>query len=369
MAKAPALSALLTIDLGAIVSNWRALDTLTAPGCETAAVVKADAYGCGAEVVGPALARAGCRTFFVAMPQEAFLLRAAVGPEPQIYVFAGLDGDPATTTEMVGQRIRPVLNSAEQVAYAASVAITEGGLTAAIQLDTGMNRLGIEERDAVAILADPQASLADGHLCIDLIMSHMGCADDTAHPLNGDQRACFERICGATTLDPMPTRSLSATAGTLLGADYHFDMTRIGIGLYGAAPFDAGTQAVTLDAPILQIRDLASGESVGYGATWIASRPSKIATIPVGYADGLIRALSSGASVYLNGQPVPLAGRVSMDLITLDVTDIPCQPGDRVEILGQNQSIDDLAAAAGTIGHEILTSLGARYGRRYLPDG
>lgn len=342
---------------------------MTADTCETAAVVKADAYGCGAEVVGPALARAGCRTFFVAMPEEAFLLRAAVGPEPLIYVFAGLDADPATTTEMVGQRIRPVLNSVEQVAYAASVAIVEDGLSAAVQLDTGMNRLGLEEREAIQILSDPQGSFADGHLDIDLILSHMGCADDAAHPLNAEQRACFDRICAADPHSPSPTRSLSATAGTLLGPAYHYSMTRIGIGLYGGFPYDAGEPAVTLEAPILQIRDLAPGESVGYGASWTAQRPSRIATIPVGYADGLLRALSNGAAAYLNGTAVPLAGRVSMDLITLDVTDRPCAPGDMVEILGPNQSIDALAEAAGTIGHEVLTSLGARYGRRYLPDG
>ena len=363
MAGLMSLSAILTIDLDAIAANWRALDAMTGPACETAAVVKADAYGCGAGVVGRALAKAGCRTFFVAMPEEGLALRDALGDGAAIYVFAGLDGDHAR--DMQRRDVRPVLNSVEQMAEAAALAARTDGLTAAMQVDTGMNRLGLEEAEAYALSRDPQSTLADGLLELDLILSHMGCADDPSHPLNADQRACFERICAASDLR-IPRRSLSATAGTLLGQGYHYDMVRIGIGLYGGFPFSLGRAAVRLEAPILQIRDLAPGESVGYGALWTASRPSRIATIPVGYADGLIRALGNGAAVYLDGQPVPFAGRVSMDLITLDVTDLRCSPGDRVELLGPNQPIDALAAAAGTIGHEILTSLrGARHVRLY----
>ena len=163
--------------------------------------------------------------------------------------------------------------------------------------------------------------------------------------------------------------SLSATAGLLLGPEYHFDMVRMGIGLYGGWPFLDARRVVTVDAPVIQVREVQAGESVGYGATWIADRPSRIATISAGYADGLIRALGAGAQVFLDGQPIPTAGRVSMDLITLDVTGVDCNPGDRVEILGPNQSIDDLAKAAGTIGHEILTSLGRRYDRSHVPAG
>jgi alanine racemase len=359
------LAARLTIDLGAVVANWQALDALSAPGCETAAVVKADAYGCGAGVVGPALAAAGCQTFFVAMPEEAFALRDALGPGPAIHVFAGLGGDLAEAKAMAELDIRPVLNSVEQASFAATSAAKFGGFSASLQVDTGMNRLGMEEDEVVFWLRDPQAALADGMLDVGMVISHMGCADDPDHPLNAEQRACFDRISAGTQAVQMK-RSLSATAGLLLGNAYHYDMVRPGIGLFGGLPFDGGRPAVVLEAPILQIRDVRPGESIGYAASWTANRPSRIATVPVGYADGLIRALSAGAVGYVSGWAAPFAGRVSMDLITLDVTDCPCAPGDMVEILGRNQSIDDLAKSAGTIGHEILTSLGSRYERVYI---
>jgi alanine racemase len=218
-----------------------------------------------------------------------------------------------------------------------------------------MNRLGMESAEFTSLGALSAA--------VRLVMSHLACADDPAHAQNPAQLAEFARL--TKTLRDLP-RSLAATSGTLLDADYHFDMTRIGIGLYGGWPFTAGRPAVTLHLPILQIRDLAPGETVGYGAAWTAQRPSRIATLSSGYADGLIRAMGGGGAGYIDGQPLPFAGRVSMDLITLDVTDCPAaRPGAMVEILGSHQTIDDLARAAGTIGHEILTSLGRRYQRRY----
>ena len=339
------LSSVLTVDLDAIVANWRALDARTAPGCETAAVVKGDGYGCGAERVGVALARAGVRSFFVAVPSEGAILRAAIGPAPVIYILGGYGA--AEAADYAAHDLRPVLNSAEQ----ARAWFGGPNGPCAIQLDTGMNRLGME--------ADEFAALGPLPDTVDLLMSHMGCADDPAHAMNAQQLAEFRRLTDGTTA----RRSLSATAGLLLGADYHFDLTRMGIGLYGGWPFADAQPVVTVEAPIIQIRDLAEGETVGYGASFTAERPTRLATISAGYADGLIRYLSHGATAFIGGQPVPFAGRVSMDLITLDVTDSDCAPGDMVELLGPRQSIDDLARAAGTIGHEILTSLGKRYAR------
>ena len=341
------LAARLTVDLEALTANWAALDALSAPGVETAAVVKGDGYGCGAVQAGQALRRDGVKTFFVAVPSEGAILREAIGPDPVIYILGGYGQDELFEYRM--HDLRPVLNSAVQ----ARAWFTDDNGPCAIQLDTGMNRLGME--------ADEFASLGPLPETVDLIMSHMGNADDPAHPMNAQQLAEFHRMIAG--LDCRV--SLSATAGLLLGPEYHFDLTRMGIGLYGGWPFLDAQRVVTVEAPVIQVRELQAGESVGYGATWVAARPSRIATISAGYADGLIRALGNGASVYLDGQPVPLAGRVSMDLITLDVTDAECAPGDMAEILGPNQSIDDLAKAAGTIGHEILTSLGRRYDRSY----
>ncbi len=342
------LTACLTVDLAAIVANWRALDALTAPGCATAAVVKGDGYGCGAVPVGRALAVAGARTFFVAVPSEGEILRAALGGGPDIFVLGGY-GE-AEDKLYRSANLRPVLNSAAQ----ARAWFSGSNGPCAIQLDTGMNRLGME--------ADEFASLGALPGSVQLIMSHMGCADDPSAAVNAAQLAEFRRMTEGLAV-PL---SLSATAGLLLGKDYHFDMTRMGIGLYGGWPFADAQQVVRVEAPIIQIRDLAAGETVGYGSTWTAERPSRIATISAGYADGLIRYLSHGATAYIADRPVPFAGRVSMDLITLDVTDCRCAPGDMVELIGPNQSIDDLAKAAGTIGHEILTSLGSRYRRRYI---
>ena len=342
------LNSVLTIDTGAILRNWRALDALSASGCETAAVVKADGYGCGAPVIGKALAAAGIRTFFVAVASEGAALRPAIGQDPAIYILGGYGADEAALYN--AHDLRPVLNSAEQ----ARAWFRESNGPSAIQLDTGMNRLGMEVDEFAELGALPES--------VRLLMSHMGCADDPPHPINAAQLAAFREMTDARSIP----RSLSATAGLLLGPDFHFDLTRMGIGLYGGWPFEEAASVVRLEAPIIQIRDLAQGESVGYGASWTAERPSRIATISAGYADGLIRALSNGATGYHQGRPVPFAGRVSMDLITLDVTDCPCASGDMIELLGPNQSIDDLAKAAGTIGHEILTSLGSRYQRMYI---
>lgn len=351
------LTPTLSIDLGAISRNWQALDRLSGQA-ETAAVVKADAYGLGASAVGPVLAHAGARTFFVAQPGEGVALRRALGPGPAVYV---LGGYPVGLGGAVGAEVgaeaalfaeadlRPVLNAPEQVAAWAAA----GGGAHALQLDTGMNRLGLEPAEFASLGLLPDCRL---------VMSHLACADAPEHPQNAAQLAAFH---GMTEGLAVP-RSLAATGGVLLGEAYRFDLVRPGVGLYGGAPFGAAEPVVSLALPILQVRDVAVGESVGYGATWVAERASRIATLSGGYADGLHRALTGRARGFVCGQACPFAGRVSMDLIGLDVTAVPeAAAGDPVHVLGPEQGVDALAEAAGTIGYEILTSLGARYGRRY----
>ena len=337
----------LTIDLDALVANWRALDARTA--VETAAVVKADGYGLGAGRVARALARAGCRRFFVAVAEEGAAVRQALGPGPEISIFSGhMRGDTDTIADL---DLTPMLNSIDQLTRHLEAL---PGHPFGIQLDTGMNRLGMEWDEWAAVA---ETALSQGPT---LIMSHLACADEPSHPMNAYQLDIFRQMtdgCGVP-------RSLAATGGILLGPDYHFDLTRPGVGLYGGLPFAEAAPVVRLDLPVVQVRDLTEGEVVGYGNAWQASRPSRIATVSSGYADGLIRALSDRATLWHEGVPCPLVGRVSMDLITCDVTDLSEVP-QSLGILGPEQTVDDLAAAAGTIGYEILTSLGARYSRRY----
>ncbi len=341
-------SGILTIDLDALATNWRALNAMTA--CDTGAVVKADGYGLGAARVAKALANAGARRFFVALAQEGARIRAALGPGPEICVFSGhMNGDTAAIRD---HALTPMLNSVDQ-----AVRHFEAlpGHPFGIQLDTGMNRLGMKavEWRAVGEIALRQRPA--------MIVSHLACADDPDHPQNAAQLGLFRDMTDGTSVP----RSLAATGGILLGPDYHFDFTRPGIGLYGGDPFEDAQPVATLDLHVIQIRELEPGESVGYGASWTAERPSTIATLAAGYADGLIRALSNGAALWHGDIHCPLVGRVSMDLITADVTDLDDMP-EALTILGPDQGVDTLAHAAGTIGYEILTSLGARYDRRYV---
>jgi len=342
-------SATLEIDLDAVIANWRALDRMSGPGVETGAVVKADAYGLGAGPVALALARAGARRFFVAQAEEGAALRKTLGPGPEISVFAGhMAGDAA----MIAQaELTPMLNSVEQLTRHFESLPGHGF---GVQLDTGMNRLGMEaaEWEAVAGIV-----LAAGPT---LLMSHLACADDPADPMNAAQLHEFIRL----TEDTGVPRSLSATGGILLGPDYHFEVTRPGIGLHGCAPYLAGQQAVRLSLPVVQWREVAAGEHVGYANGFVADQPTRIATVAAGYADGLLRTLSGRATLWDGQTPCPLVGRVSMDLITVDVSHLPDVP-EALDILGPMQGADDLAAVAGTIGYEILTGLGARYARRY----
>ncbi|MCH2093479.1 MAG: alanine racemase, partial [Rhodobacteraceae bacterium] len=314
---------------------------------QTAAVVKADAYGLGIGPIAQALAQEGARTFFVALAEEGAELRKVLGPGPTINVFSGhMQGDAAVLQEA---KLTPMLNSIDQMLRHVEAL---PGHAFGVQLDTGMNRLGMEPDEWAALrhVALGQAPT--------LLMSHLACADAADHAMNARQLQVFREM----TEDTGVPRSLAATGGILLGSDYHFDLTRPGIGLYGGLPFSQARSVVTLDVPVIQIREVAAGETVGYGNTWTAQSPARIATICAGYADGLIRAMGPKGSVWVEDTPCKIVGRVSMDMIGVDVSKVSGAP-ESVQMLGAHQSVDALAEAAGTIGYEILTSLGARYDR------
>jgi len=336
----------MSIDLSAIQANWKSLAE-RAPGARAAAVVKADAYGLGAARVAPALYEAGAREFFVALAAEGRALRPLLGDDARIFVLSG---------HMEGQDLTgliPLLNSPEQ--FFRDRALRPRGAFG-LQLDTGMNRLGLEPGEWAAIRSE---ALAAGP---SLLMSHLACADEPEHPANAEQLAAFRAMTDGTGVP----RSLSATGGILLGADYHFDIVRPGVGMYGGLPFAEARPVLSLDLPVIQTRDVKAGESVGYGYSWTAKRPSRVATVAAGYADGLARALARQGELRLwaGERACPVVGRISMDLITVDVTDLPDIPK-KLAILNAEQGIDALADLSGTIGYEILTSLGQRYARTY----
>ncbi|MFA5582046.1 MAG: alanine racemase [Paracoccaceae bacterium] len=342
-------TATLHIDLNALVANWRALDAASGGSVETGAVVKADGYGLGAAPVARALARAGARRFFVAIAEEGVAVRRALGPVPEIMIFGGhMAGDAARIRDA---RLVPMLNSIEQLTRHIE---SLPGAPFGIQLDSGMNRLGMEPAEWQAV-----RDLVLG-MGPELVMSHLACADEPDHPMNAAQLAQFRAMTDGTGVK----RSLSATGGILLGPDYHFDVTRPGIGLYGGAPFDRAEPVVRLEIPVIQTRELLAGETAGYGNTWTAPAPARIATLAAGYADGITRHLSNKVKLYAGDIPCPLVGRVSMDLLTVDVTHLADDPV-ALDLLGPHQGVDDIADIAGTIGYEILTSLGHRYLRSY----
>ncbi len=358
---------LLQVDLGAIAANWRALARLARPA-ECAAVVKADAYGLGADEVAPRLAAAGARTFFVATPEEGRRLRRRLGPGPSVFAMNG--AGESEFAELEAREVRPVLSSPGQIREAARFAASRGRrLSCGIQLESGMNRLGVAESDEACVTA------AAGDLDVALLMSHLGSADEPEHPINERQREAFDAALGRLgERFPDARRSLAATAGILLGERYRYDLVRPGIGLYGGLPFREALPVVTLEVPVLRVQEVRSGETVGYNRTWRASRNSRIATLPIGYADGVLRSLGRDGGmgeVRIGGRTAPFAGRVSMDLVTADVTDLPeVREGDAAELIGRHRGIDEAAEAAGTIGHEILTSLrGRRLDRRYVDGG
>ena len=340
----------LQIDLSALQNNWRALDAHSAPGVETAATVKANGYGLGAGHVAHALAHAGARRFFVAVAEEGLAVRAAIGPDLPIHVYSGhMDGDARILRDA---KLIPMLNSVEQLTRHVEAL---PGHPFGIQLDSGMNRLGMEPAEWASV-----AQIVLGQRPV-LLMSHLACSDEPDHSMNAQQLAQFHEMTEGTGLP----RSLSATGGVLLGPEYHFEMTRPGIGLYGGAPFTSAQAVVRLSIPVIQTREVLAGESVGYGNSFIAPRDMQLATIAAGYADGIHRALSDKVTLWAGDVPCPLVGRVSMDLLTIDVSDAP-EPPDWLDLLGPHQGVDDIAGLLDTIGYEILTGLGPRYARRYL---
>lgn len=359
----------VTIDLGALASNWRMLAN-HAEGAATAAVVKADAYGIGLEPAAQALAEAGCQTFFVALPDEGRRLRAVVR-DAIIYVLDGFM--PGGSGALTDARLRPVLGSWAEIEEWAAFRKEGGSGGAAIHVDTGMNRLGLTPGEARK-LAQQSGLLA--MLAPDLIMSHLAVADTPDHALNRKQLAAFRAV---RVLLPDIPASLANSAGILLGPEYHFDLVRPGIALYGGvsvAGMPATTRPVaTLEARVLQVRNAKPGETVGYGATETVTRPSRIAIVAAGYADGYHRLAGSsdgrsGARAFLRGRHARLIGRVSMDLIAIDVTDIAgAERGDWVELFGTNVPVDEVAENAGTIGYELLTGIGHRYARTYVGAG
>ncbi len=342
-------TARLTIDLDAIAANWRALDAMSAPQVQTAAVVKADAYGLGVGKVARALAAAGARRFFVAVAEEGWAVRDALGPGPEIGIFGGhMAGD----TDMIADLgMVPMLNSIDQVTRHFEAL---PGHPFGIQLDSGMNRLGMEPGEWAAVAP---VVLEQGPR---LLMSHLACSDEPEHEMNRRQLDAFVEMTEGTGVP----RSFAATGGILLGPDYHFDLTRPGIGLYGGMPFDQAWPVVELELPVVQVREIAAGESVGYGNSFVADKPMRVATVSGGYADGITRALSGKGRLFHGDTPCPILGRVSMDLIGVDVTGLAEVPK-RLHLLGNQQLVDDVARDANTICNEVLTQLGARYARHY----
>ncbi len=347
--------AILEIDLGAIVANWREL-CLRHPWGSVAAVVKADGYGLGARPIAAALHAAGCRHFFVAYLKEALAIRDAV-PGAMLAVLSGLI--PGTEDHYVAHGLTPVLGSLDEIARWRG----RGG-DAILHIDTGMSRLGLSPGE-MARLADDRTCL-DG-LAVRYVMSHLVSSEVPDDPINDDQR---RRFAAALTVLQAASSSLANSSGMFLGEGFKSDLARPGAALYGINPTPGQPNpmrcVVRLLVRVLAVRDIPSGAGVGYNATWTAARPSRIATAALGYADGFHRSLSGRGSAYFDGTPVALVGRVSMDLTTFDVTDHPAvQPGCWLEILGPHLSPDDVADAAGTNGYEVLTSLGRRFHRVY----
>lgn len=351
----------LTVRPSAIAANYRTYRRQVGPRA-VAAVVKADAYGLGIAGVAPALAGAGCDSFFVARLQEALQLRQVL-PNVRIFVLDG--AAPDAVPALIANRLTPVLNSLSEIAaWSAAATAAQRLLDAVVHIDTGMNRLGLSG-DELAVLS-AQSTIRLRQLNLVLVMSHLACGDDPANKLNREQLSRFRQALAM--LPPAPA-SLAASHGAMLGSEYHFDLVRPGVALYGANPLARlGTAGLTpnmmetvaiLTARILQVRRIDLGESVGYGATFTARRPTLLATVALGYADGYPRDLSNKGVASLNGVRVPVVGRISMDLMTLDVTDIAQTPnvGDHVELLGDKITLGEVAAMAGTNEYEILTRL------------
>ncbi len=347
-------TARLDIDLAALLHNFRTLQR-RAGAAEVAPVVKADAYGLGMARVAAHLAGHGARTFFVARLDEAVALRKVLGAGPVVYVLDGLGAEDMAV--FTGHDLRPVLNHTDQYA---TWLYGPADLKAALHIDTGMNRLGVRPEEI------PSLPCRDGHE-LSLIISHLACGDEPGHPLNHQQLMTFREALRALPGIPL---SMANSAGAFLDPAYHFDLLRPGISLYGGGPFGVAHPDIQpvahVAARILQVRDLLPGETVGYGATFTAPRAMRLATLGIGYADGILRSFAERGQVWIGGAHRQLTGRVSMDVISVEATGLDVREGDWAEILGAHQNLDTVAAAAGTIGYEWLTRLGARLPRRYV---
>lgn len=363
----------LTVDLDAIAANWRTLSEHLRDGAECAATVKANAYGTGLAETAERLHQEGCRTFFVALPQEALHLREWLA-DATIYVLDGLF--PGTAETYAAANLRPVLNSVPELEeWSAYCRATNTKLPAAIHIDTGMNRLGLSPDMFAQVMADDY--LTDPFTPC-LLVSHLACGSTPDHPLN---RIQLETFRSATAGFPAIPKSLANSAGVFLGPEYHFDIARPGISLYGGKALDPGANpmspVVCVEARILMVRDVAESETIGYGGMETATRTMRLAIVAAGYADGFMRRGGSsdkrpGGFGWLDGHRLPIVGRISMDMMALDVTDVPetvARHGIFVELLGPNVAASDLAIYAETIDYEYLTGLGRRFHRRYGPLG
>ncbi|MFS8044853.1 alanine racemase [Rhizobium sp. BR 314] len=366
----------LTVDLGALVENWREMARRSGRA-RTSAVVKADAYGLGIEDVGETLYAAGARDFFVATADEGATLRL-YAPEARIFVLCGIW--PGMEPTFFENDLVPVIASEEQLTFWMSVLSEYGDYPCALQVDTGFNRLGLPMEDAIALADDVSRPASFAPV---LVMSHLACGDDPSNAMNRQQLEAFRKVSAA--FEGIEA-SLANSAGIFLGPDYHFDLTRPGIATYGgeAVPGIANPMrpVATAEARIIQTRSVKAGETVGYGRALRLTRDSRLAIVSAGYADGYMRSLSSAGVPlrqtdvaaghgFIAGYKVPVAGRITMDLTIFDVTDLPenlARAGDYVELFGNNILVDDAARAAGTIGYEMLTSMGLRHERRYISE-
>ena len=361
---------ILTISLPAIEANWKELGRRAMPS-ECAAVIKADGYGCGLEPVARTLVDAGCKTFFVADLGEARRVRS-IAQEPAVYVLNGLL--PGTASAYANINARPVIGSLVELAeWDAFCATNQWHGGAALHVDTGMNRLGISADEAAALAPRIRA---ENH-GITLLMSHLVCSEQPGHPLNEKQIQLFRDV---RLLYRGIPGSLANSSGIFLGSGAHCDVVRPGAALFGVNPTPGHDNpmrpAVELHAHVVLVRTVPKGETIGYNATWTAKHATRVAIVTAGYADGYPRAASAtdaapGAEAIVAGTRCPLAGRVSMDLLAIDITALPdhtVRRGDLVTLIGGGIGVDDLAAAAGTIGYEVLTSLGKRYHRLYRAD-
>lgn len=367
LASYPAATGILTVDLDAIIANWRKLEKTAVPA-ECAAVVKANAYGCGAEPVARALAKAGCKTFFVANVEEAAVVRAAA-PQATVYSLGGFFQQTGEAYAKID--CKPVIGDLNELAEW-DVFCRRSGWSggAAIHIDTGMNRLGLTVTEAQGII--PRINAGDHG--ITLVMSHLVAAELLNNPSNAKQLAAFREIASLFTGVPA---SLANSSGVFLGGQFQFEMVRPGCALYGVNPTPEADNpmlpVVDLKARIVQIRNIDRGETVGYGGTWTARRPTRLAIIAAGYADGYFRAASAndgtrGAEVVVAGKRCPIAGRISMDLIAVDITDLEknaVRRGHMVTLIGEGITVDEVGHHFGTIGYEVLTSLGRRFVRIY----